>query len=78
MPQRLRLLPHLLDEGAQQHGLAGARITGDEHDAAVARDGALSALGQHIEGMLAPQQPPRRRWWESWAALNTIRHEGAT
>jgi len=53
-PQRLRA--RLLDEGAQQDGLADARLAGDEDDGAVAGDGAASALVEQVKGVLAFQE----------------------
>ena len=47
----------LLDEGAQQDGLADARLAGDEDDRAVAGGGAAGAVLEHVEGMVALQQP---------------------
>ena len=53
-PQRLRVAGPL-DEGAQQDGLADARLAGDEDDGAVAGGGAASPLLEHVEGMLTLQ-----------------------
>ncbi len=51
-----------LDEGAQQNGLADARLAGDEHDGAMTCEGTTSAVIEHVEGMLALQQPhPKKR-----------------
>ena len=49
----------LLDGGTQEHGLADAGLAGDEDDGPVAVDGAAGAVVDHLEGVLALQQPHR-------------------
>jgi hypothetical protein len=46
-----------VDEGAEEDGLADARLAGDEDHRPVTGDRPAGTLLEHVEGMLALQQP---------------------